>query len=486
MSLTNQTNSTSIPPAKNFTGSIDYDDSNATDLVIWIGCGVSIVAVTITLITYISNRRLRVRRRHMLTINLCISLLIFYVGFVMSFKSGTPNMEGMNHTHFDIKVPMSSSCIAGAILTMAGWFFLQLWLVMHWAYLAFVTKQRAGRHISNFVIKTAVPAYGLSLLYVAILAGVDKANNHRLISPFNCLFVLIDEGFAYAFAVTSALCVTVVSACALYIIVKLTIKKTKSTVQSKLKKSRRSLIRTIMLTLAIYTLMIPLLISLVVHRIEGDASLESVQLQINLGYVMGIIAGLEGILIVGILLFQNEEFRFHWVSVFSGRDPSLSPGSIRNITRRGRSSKSNIIVAPQDMSRQQVSAVRIVPRDSNTVAMTAADEDFLSSARDTHELPITTSSSSILTILTNRRKMTAPANIENDEAVSETQSADDAINKDRSASLFNRALRNSVRRSSKTNTPPLSPATQAKTLNRYQFRDSRVSYGGDIERKSSF
>nr|XP_039270039.1 uncharacterized protein LOC120344796 isoform X3 [Styela clava] len=192
--------------------------------VLYIGGGLSIVSCLIALFTYASSRKFRVKRPHMITINLCISLIIFYIGIVMSVASmDVSNIYSINP---------SKSCIAAASLFQLGLLFAWTWATVHWAYLTYSVHKIAAPHISHFVIKITLPAYGFPIILTGSILVTNSAWDNAYISAQTCFFRLGQPLTAVINFLYLVTCFAIMASCIGYCIGRLTCRDDKNHVAS--------------------------------------------------------------------------------------------------------------------------------------------------------------------------------------------------------------------------------------------------------------
>eukprot|EP00057_Strongylocentrotus_purpuratus_P014697 XP_011669171.1 PREDICTED: G-protein coupled receptor 64-like [Strongylocentrotus purpuratus] len=124
-----------------------------------IGCIISIICLVITLVTYLSMKKLRSKQPQQILINLCFALLGLYLVFVIGI---------------DRRYPTAGCVVVGFLIH----FFLlssMSWMLVEAInmYLLFVKVLNAT--VSRFMLKAAFFAYGLPLLVCIITVAVDSS-----------------------------------------------------------------------------------------------------------------------------------------------------------------------------------------------------------------------------------------------------------------------------------------------------------------------
>ncbi|XP_072177359.1 adhesion G-protein coupled receptor G2-like [Diadema setosum] len=132
---------------------------HALDLLGIIGCVISIVCLIITIVTYLSMKKLRSKQPLQILVNLCLALLGLYLVFVIGI---------------DRRYPTVGCLIVGLLI---HYFLLasMSWMAVEAVnmYLCFVKVFDA--HVSKFMQKACLCAWGLPLLVCIIIAALDHS-----------------------------------------------------------------------------------------------------------------------------------------------------------------------------------------------------------------------------------------------------------------------------------------------------------------------
>ncbi|KAL5005644.1 hypothetical protein ScPMuIL_016802 [Solemya velum] len=164
-----------------------YGDDSLTDehklalhIITMIGVCLSIVGLSLTVLCFIFFRKMRIGRSQQTLFNLALSLLCSLIVFV----AGISEIEDRN------------GCIAVAALLHYFILVSFMWMLMEaiLQYLRFVKV--LGTYIPNFMWKTAIPAWGLPLLPVAVICAV---NYELYYGGYDYCWMSL-EPFYYAFA----------------------------------------------------------------------------------------------------------------------------------------------------------------------------------------------------------------------------------------------------------------------------------------------
>eukprot|EP00057_Strongylocentrotus_purpuratus_P027921 XP_011682395.1 PREDICTED: uncharacterized protein LOC583016 isoform X2 [Strongylocentrotus purpuratus] len=135
------------------------------EILSYVGCSMSVVGLVITIITYLSNRKFRMKNPNQILLCLCFSLLGLYVTFLamiaLDAESGVVEVD---------VVPCS--IVAGLLhfftLSSLAWMCVEGFNM----YLMFVRV--VDSYVSNFILKASFCAWGLPAIVVFITAGVTR------------------------------------------------------------------------------------------------------------------------------------------------------------------------------------------------------------------------------------------------------------------------------------------------------------------------
>ncbi|XP_072022860.1 adhesion G protein-coupled receptor L3-like [Amphiura filiformis] len=141
-------------------------NSRALDIVSKVGCGLSIAALTITVIIFTLFRRLRTRPRNIL-VQLCVSLIALYLIFVTAID------------HID-----NPACTVVAVLLHYFLLTTMAWMAVEARYLYIKLVRWYDPESDGFVIKSAAAAWGIPAVITAIsLAGFKSYQNKYYCFP---------------------------------------------------------------------------------------------------------------------------------------------------------------------------------------------------------------------------------------------------------------------------------------------------------------
>ncbi|XP_071490277.1 adhesion G-protein coupled receptor G6-like [Diadema antillarum] len=149
----------------------------ALDLLGIIGCVISIVCLAITIVTYLSMKKLRSNQPQQILLNLCLALFGLYFVFVIGI---------------DRRYPTAGCVIVGLLI---HYFLLasMCWMAVEAAimYLQFVKV--FNTHVSKFMLKACFCAWGLPLVVCIIIVASDHSmylgdNTYCFVSPGPALY----------------------------------------------------------------------------------------------------------------------------------------------------------------------------------------------------------------------------------------------------------------------------------------------------------
>ncbi|XP_071492422.1 uncharacterized protein [Diadema antillarum] len=142
-----------------------------------IGCAISIICLVITIVTYLSMKKLRTKQPQQILLNLCLALLGLYFVFVIGI---------------DRRYPTAGCVIVGLLI---HYFLLasMCWMAVEAVsmYLQFVKVFNA--HVSKFMLKACLCAWGLPLVVCIIIVASDHSmylgdNTYCFVSPGPALY----------------------------------------------------------------------------------------------------------------------------------------------------------------------------------------------------------------------------------------------------------------------------------------------------------
>ncbi|XP_022103941.1 uncharacterized protein LOC110986402 [Acanthaster planci] len=151
-------------------------DNVVLSIISKIGCAVSLVALIITIITYLAVKKLRTKRPQQILVSFCFALAGLYLVFLVGIEATSPQ----------------AGCIIVAVLIHYFTLASIAWMAVEATnmYLLFVKILNAN--VSHFLIKASIAAWGLPLLVVIIILAVDHTNylstNYCFLRPGNAFY----------------------------------------------------------------------------------------------------------------------------------------------------------------------------------------------------------------------------------------------------------------------------------------------------------
>nr|XP_054750026.1 adhesion G-protein coupled receptor G2-like [Lytechinus pictus] len=135
------------------------------EILSYVGCSMSVFGLVITMITYLSNRKFRMKNPNQILLCLCFSLLGLYVTFL--------TMIALDAERGVVEVSViPCSIVAGLLhfftLSSLAWMCVEGFNM----YLMFVRV--VDSYVSNFILKASFCAWGLPAVVVFITAGVTR------------------------------------------------------------------------------------------------------------------------------------------------------------------------------------------------------------------------------------------------------------------------------------------------------------------------
>ncbi|XP_038077212.1 adhesion G-protein coupled receptor G2-like [Patiria miniata] len=150
--------------------------STALDVISKLICGVSIVAVIVTVGTFLAFKKFRSKQPQRILLSLCFALLGMYVFFLAGIEAS----------------PCSVSCSIVAVLihyfTLAAMF----WMAVEAVNLYLMLVKVMNANVAHFMIKASFAGWGLPLLVVIIILAADYTqysdNKHCFLKPGNAFY----------------------------------------------------------------------------------------------------------------------------------------------------------------------------------------------------------------------------------------------------------------------------------------------------------
>ncbi|XP_038077211.1 adhesion G protein-coupled receptor E1-like [Patiria miniata] len=151
--------------------------SVALDVISKMICGVSIVAVITTVVTYLSFKKFRSKQPQQILLSLCFALLGLYVFFLAGIEAS----------------PCGVSC--GFVAVLIHYFTLaaMLWMAVEAINLYLMLVKVMNANVAHFMIKASCASWGLPLLVVITILAADYTqysdNKHCFLKPGSAFYV---------------------------------------------------------------------------------------------------------------------------------------------------------------------------------------------------------------------------------------------------------------------------------------------------------
>jgi len=170
MSSTESTHRTTIEEKFNFNELVPLNSTasevkleKVIEIITYACSGVSIASILLTLLSYIGYRKFNVKRPHIIMVNLCISLLVYFVSYAISNPSRHLVVD-VNSANYSIDL----LCILGAFFCHLSLLSVWLWLTAYWFILLIMYRKPMGGHVSHFVFKSSIPCYGIPICFAVV------------------------------------------------------------------------------------------------------------------------------------------------------------------------------------------------------------------------------------------------------------------------------------------------------------------------------
>ncbi|XP_021341961.1 cadherin EGF LAG seven-pass G-type receptor 1-like isoform X1 [Mizuhopecten yessoensis] len=294
-----------LDPTPNMVLSEDHD--KALTSISYIGCAISIFGLTFTIVTFSIFRSLNRERSGKILLNMCVSMLMLNVSFLLMAETSQSDGEGL--------------CIAVGVLihyfllTTLTWMCTEA-INMYQALIKVFTK-----YSSYFILKRCVVAWGLPAVVVAVTMGVNNLDNYR--SKGQLCF--ISQSNTLAFYITllgPACCILIINTIVFTLVARVIMKpkfKGHSPAGEKNEKVTPAQVR------GAFTVMVLLGITWVFGPVAIKES------KIVFYYLFTILNSLQGFLIFVFRCLFNTEVRSAWVLLIKTGKFKRRRGPIKSI-----------------------------------------------------------------------------------------------------------------------------------------------------------
>ncbi|XP_058268116.1 adhesion G-protein coupled receptor G2 isoform X1 [Hemibagrus wyckioides] len=179
--------------------------------ITYIGCGISAIFLSITLMTYLAFETLRKDIPSKIVIHLCLALLLLNLTFLLdAWLALYPNVVGL--------------CISTAFFLHYFLLASFSWMAMEAVHMYIALVKVFNTYVSRFMVKLGLAGWGIPLIVVIIVIAIDK-NNYGLVSygkfedGTSDQFCWLKNEIAFYVAVVAYFCIVFVLNLSMFIVV---------------------------------------------------------------------------------------------------------------------------------------------------------------------------------------------------------------------------------------------------------------------------
>ncbi|MCI4388185.1 hypothetical protein PGIGA_G00082640 [Pangasianodon gigas] len=179
--------------------------------ITYIGCGISAIFLSVTLMTYLAFETLRKDIPSKIVIQLCLALLLLNLTFLLdAWLALYPNVVGL--------------CISTAFFLHYFLLASFTWMAMEAVHMYIALVKVFNTYVSRFMVKLGLAGWGIPLIVVIIVIAIDK-NNYGLVSygkfedGTSDQFCWLKNDIAYYVAVVAYFCVVFILNLSMFIVV---------------------------------------------------------------------------------------------------------------------------------------------------------------------------------------------------------------------------------------------------------------------------
>ncbi|KAM9455577.1 uncharacterized protein Hap1MRO34_019277 isoform 1-T2 [Clarias gariepinus] len=179
--------------------------------ITYIGCGISAIFLSVTLMTYLAFETLRKDIPSKIVIQLCLALLLLNLTFLLdAWLALYPNILGL--------------CISTAFFLHYFLLASFTWMAMEAIHMYMALVKVFNTYVSRFMVKLGLAGWGIPLIVVIIVIAIDK-NNYGLVSygkfedGTSDEFCWLKNDTAYYVAVVAYFCVCFLLNLSMFIVV---------------------------------------------------------------------------------------------------------------------------------------------------------------------------------------------------------------------------------------------------------------------------
>ncbi|KAJ8047069.1 Adhesion G-protein coupled receptor G4 [Holothuria leucospilota] len=135
-------------------------ESAILDILSIVGCVISVVALTITVFTFLYHREFRKQRPKQILTNLCFSLLGLYLAFLIGIERK--------------RYKPTTGCVLSGIVIHYLTLTSMSWMSVEATNMYLLFWKVFDAHVSKFMIKSILTAWGLPVFVVGLIAVIEK------------------------------------------------------------------------------------------------------------------------------------------------------------------------------------------------------------------------------------------------------------------------------------------------------------------------
>ncbi|XP_047661166.1 adhesion G-protein coupled receptor G4 isoform X2 [Tachysurus fulvidraco] len=184
---------------------------NILTFITCIGCGISAIFLSITLMTYLAFETLRKDMPSKILIHLCLALLLLNLTFLLdAWLALYPNVVGL--------------CISTAFFLHYFLLASFSWMAMEAVHMYLALVKVFNTYISLFIVKLGLAGWGIPLIVVIIVIAIDK-NNYGMVSygkfedGTTDQFCWLKNDIAFYVAVVAYFCIVFLLSLSMFIVV---------------------------------------------------------------------------------------------------------------------------------------------------------------------------------------------------------------------------------------------------------------------------
>ncbi|KAM4597265.1 adhesion G-protein coupled receptor G5-like [Fundulus diaphanus] len=148
------------------TAKLSAKDAEILSYITYIGCGISLLALIVTVLLFITNRKLRADDSKKIHISLAVSLILLNVHFLPSQAVAETSSNEL--------------CLYVALLLHYSLLASFTWMALEGFHLYLVLVKVFNIYVRRYLLKLSVVGWGLPAVVVAVMVIIDKDNYGRV------------------------------------------------------------------------------------------------------------------------------------------------------------------------------------------------------------------------------------------------------------------------------------------------------------------